>query len=83
MLPHSESRLAHREPAPEDNSAHLQVPAVDFRPPALTDTVVRDDPGAAWMRRGTGIAATARSASMPRLAGLPQFHPEDVAAGDP
>jgi hypothetical protein len=25
-----------------------------------------------------GIAATARSASMPRPTGLPQFHPEDV-----
>ena len=27
---------------------------------------------------GTGIAATARSASLPRLTGLPQFHPEDA-----
>ncbi len=25
-----------------------------------------------------GIAATARSASMPRRRGLPQFHPEDA-----
>ena len=28
--------------------------------------------------RRNGIAATARSASLPRLTGLPQFHPEDV-----
>jgi hypothetical protein len=30
------------------------------------------------MPRGTGIAATARSASLSRLTGLPQFHPEDA-----
>ena len=29
--------------------------------------------------RRNGIAATARSASLPRLPGLPQFHPEDAA----
>ncbi len=47
-----------------------------FHPLALSHSRVRAR--RAWTPCGTGIAATARSASLPRLAGLPQFHPEDV-----
>ena len=53
-----------------------QPPAVSIHWP-LSDSGVRGPPGMDALRNG--IAATARSASMPRLTGLPQFHPEDAA----
>jgi hypothetical protein len=65
----------------------LQRPGVPPHPPpgarryplgVQTRTEERDHPGRARTPGGTGIAATARSASLPRLTGLPQFHPEDV-----
>ena len=49
-----------------------------YPPGVQTRTEDRDQRRPARMPGGTGIAATARSASLPRLTGLPQFHPEDV-----
>ena len=70
-----------REPAARRRAAPtpLQVPAVGPNPPKTRTHAENDCYGRrARTPGGTGIAATARSASLPRLTGLPQFHPEDA-----
>ena len=86
---HAPRAAARLRPAP----THPQVPAVGPNPPATrTHTEInattaghgRPAQGIATTPQGmnalrNGIAATARSASLPRLTGLRQFHPEDAA----